>query len=775
MGLYDNYKQTNSNLVESFAGSTVPELTKMKENLDNRYEVAKEKISTLDDMLVEAPILEADKQNWVNINTEAQAKIGELSKRPDLENTVLDVHTYSAKVANKLKSLALQKKTRDEYQATVDKMDLPDDIKQMYKEESDQKYGGLKFDEYGKATNSFVGGTPTKNVDTSEKIRKALQILVSSGDVQSYTQDSANGMYTIQTSNGIERRTANEVLGAMRSARAIDPEWQASDNQAVRAKVFNATKNVTDETVQQFLDKETSDTGTQMQQQELKRLTEQGIPLKDAWKTIMADQAKKNFEDAEDRYALGNVYSKTSSTRSVQEGPEAKDERQRNMIDYTQQKQYEYAVKQAAATAQTAKEADAGTLRFMGATATLNVSEWAPTIKDLQEGGIAVHEKALADLGTNLKNKQAQLQAAVKAGDTRAQTTLSGEISDLSNKLKTSANSVQMYKAIEKQALDEATREAYPNAVNFEALKTQNLGKLITKLKTVIPNGLQVGTTILPIEEVAKQMQDGKMQVTKGDVVSPLAVKGMVGNKTPKTTIGFITINGEQHRLPPELNSFVLYDYPSLNKEIVRVHQKAKEKSTKNFSIQDKAVTLDKTEMEALNNAEEMLGFVGNDGITPVEGGKPIGYDPTKTTRNGTMTEMTGLIGVTYRDAAGNVLATGYNTTNGTQIQTAIGKRLAANKDPQVAATGTQWMYRDQEDVRYLMPGNRIETQPDGTPVKYWNGKEAIPVAIDINMSGTGTLIDKTTGQIILINGKKMENQPVSTLQQILTVSKFQK
>jgi hypothetical protein len=83
-------------------------------------------------------------------------------------------------------------------------------------------------------------------------------------------------------------------------------------------------------------------------------------------------------------------------------------------------------------------------------------------------------------------------------------------------------------------------------------------------------------------------------------------------------------------------------------------------------------------------------------------------------------------------------------------------------------------MMRDQEDVRYLMPGNRIETHPDGSPVRYWNGKEAIPVVIDINTAGTGSLVDKATGKPVVINGRKMENQPVSTLQQILTVSKSQ-
>jgi hypothetical protein len=757
MGLYDNYKLANSNLVESFAGSTVPELTKMKDSLDNRYEVAKEKISGLEDMLVEAPILEADKQNWVNINNEAQAKIGELSKRPDLENTVLDVHTYSAKVANKLKSLALQKKTRDEYYGAIDKMDLPNDVKDMYKQESDQKYGGLKFDEYGKATNSYVGDSPTKNVDTPEKIRKALQILISSGDVQSYTQDSENGMYTIQTTNGVERRTANEVLGAMRSARAIDPEWQASDNQAVRARVFNNTKNVTDATVQQFLDKETSDTGEQLQQQEIKRLVGNGLSLKDAWKTIQTDKAKKDFEDAEDRYALGNTYTKTSSTKVVQEGPEAKDQRQRDMIDYTQKKQYEYAVKQAEATARTAKEADAGTLRFIGNTATLNVSEWAPTIKDLQEGGIAAHEKTLTDLSTSLKNKQAQLDAAKNSGDQRAQTTLSAEIADISNKIKTEANSVQMYRTIEKQALDEATRELHPKLTSFDQLKDLDRPSVLKQLSKTYPKGVNTSAGYKTTEQLADMFLNGQKV---GTIIDPISGFN-------RTTLGGIEIYDANYTAG---NALLRIKAPNIEKALTN----AKTKSTKNFSIQDKAVTLDKTEMEAINSAEEMLGFVGNDGITPVPGGKPIGYDPTKTTRDGSMTEMTGLIRVTYKDAAGNVLASGYNTTNGTQIQSAIGRRLAVNKDPQVSATGNQWMMRDQEDVRYLMPGNRIETHPDGSPVRYWNGKEAIPVVIDINTAGTGSLVDKATGKPVVINGRKMENQPVSTLQQILTVSKSQ-
>jgi hypothetical protein len=794
MGLYDNYKQTNSTLVESFAGSTVPELTKMKEQLDNRYEMAQEKISGLNDMLVEAPILEADKQNWVNINNEAQAKLGELSKRKDLENTVLDVHLYSAKVANKLKSLALQKKTRDEYYATVDKMDLPNDIKDMYKQESDQNYGGLKFDEYGKAVNSYVGGTPTKNVDTPEKIRKALQILVSSGDVQSYTQDSKDGMYTIQTTNGVERRTANEVLGAMRSARALDSEWQASDNQAIRAQVFKNTKNVTDEVVQQFLNKDATDSGTQLKQQEIKRLVEQGIPLKEAWKTIQTEQATKDNIDASERYALGNVYSKTSKTVVEQEGPEAKDQRQRNMIDYTQESQYKYDMKKAEETAKLtaaspSKDPDANTLRFVGETAVLNVSNWAPTIKDLQENGIDVKSKELTDLSTTLKTKEAQLAGTT---DERARTTLNAEISDTKNKIRVTAHNVEMLRTINKQALDETARElGGKNVTTFESLVQSSLPTIRKKLaevpkwtkpvEAIGPDGKKY--TLSP-DQIAEAVANGNVEPYTNAKYTQNGVWQTAGSLSKPLEIGtMLKVNGKLYAIQENggnlrgFKSIYRNVYESLVDEnkllTVKVKEKAKEKSTKNFSIRDVAVTMTKDELETVNAGEEILGFVANDGTTPQA--KPVGFDPTKTTRNGSITEMTGLIGVTYRSTDGTVLATGYNTTSGTQIKAAIGRRMQKSNDSEISARGKNWVFESEEDVRYLMPGNRIETQLDGSPVKYWNGKTSVPVAIDINMSGTGTVVDKTTGQVVVINGTKMENQPVSTLQQILTASKFQK
>jgi hypothetical protein len=803
MGLYDNYKLANSNLVESFAGSTVPELTKMKDSLDNRYEIAKEKISGLEDMLVEAPILEADKQNWVNINNEAQVKIGELSKRPDLENTVLDVHTYSAKVANKLKSLALQKKTRDEYYGALDKMDLPNDVKDMYKQESDQKYGGLKFDEYGKATNSYVGDTPTKNVDTPEKIRKALQILISSGDVQSYTQDSENGMYTIQTTNGIERRTANEVLGAVRAAQKLDLEWQASDNQAVRAEVFHNTKNVTDATVQQFLDRETSNTGEQLKQQEIKRLVGDGMSLKDAYKTVQTDQAIKNKQDALERYALGNMYSKTSSTKVVQEGPEAQAQRQRDMVDYTQKKQYEYALKQAEEVAKLApktteeKDKDINEFRVVGPMATLNVPNWAPTIKALQENGISKEEKNLEELNISLKNKQAQLQAAQTSGDQRAQTTLSAEISAISSKIKGSTNSVQMYKTIEKQALDEATREAnitnnkesvttyaqlqkivvprvykaleasgYPKVVNATNTKGQSVTLTREQIGKALASGNVKGTlSSTPLEPDA----NGNINLPENKLVETS------GFNRPRLTSYVVNIDGKQYLLPTNADQGIMFNSKVQNifkGTTELVHIKAKEKSTKNFSIQDKGVTLTPKEREVILFSDAIVGYVDNDGVTPKE--KPIGYDPTKTVIGGTMGEMTGLVPVQYRDKDNNLLSSGYITTTGTEIQNFIGERMSRSPQEVVRNIGLQWMYKDNEDTKKLFPGNKIDVGNDGKPILYWNGTKTIPVIIDVTSEGVGSIVDKATGQVIVIKGKKQENLPTSTLQQILTVSKFQ-
>ena len=241
-------------------------------------------------------------------------------------------------------------------------------------------------------------------------------------------------------------------------------------------------------------------------------------------------------------------------------------------------------------------------------------------------------------MSETLKTKQTQLEAAKNNGDQRAQTTLSAEISDISNKLKTEASSIQMYRTIEKQALDEATREVNlktsdkKSVTTYAQLQEIVIPKINNALatsgypKTVKATDTKGNPVTLTREQIGNALASGNV---KGTLASTQLERDANGNinlpenklvepswfNRPRLTSYVVNINGKQYLLPTNTDQGAMFNSKVQN--VLKgttelVHTKAKEKSTKNFSIQDKAVTLDKTEMETVAAAEETLGRHGS-------------------------------------------------------------------------------------------------------------------------------------------------------------------
>ena len=68
MALYDNYRLSNSNVIPMYVGSALPELTKLYQDAQERYDLASQADMTLADNVQNTPFLKQDEAMWKGIN-----------------------------------------------------------------------------------------------------------------------------------------------------------------------------------------------------------------------------------------------------------------------------------------------------------------------------------------------------------------------------------------------------------------------------------------------------------------------------------------------------------------------------------------------------------------------------------------------------------------------------------------------------------------------------------------------------------------------------------
>jgi hypothetical protein len=341
MGLYDNYKLSNSTSVPQFAGSIVPDLKLAKDQADSRYEQSQEGLINLPEVLNQAPVNDMDKDTWAAINNEAQQKISSWAQRKDLENATIDIYRYSKQVGNKLKTLADRKKARDEYVSSIEKReDLTPDIKKFRIEQADANSGQARFGPDGRLVNQYNGTTPAKQVDKAKLVREALAMIEPDGSAEVLGYDQDNHRYSIKTSKGTQWVDETKVLNTLASAKQLNPEWLASDEQEHDSKLYHSTKGITDDVVLSQI----ANNPTNPEMLEVKRLMErQGYPASVAYKQVKSDKIKYNLDAAEKQYARSKVFTRTNTGEDVGIGP--------NWVSDRQQMQDE--IQKAAATAGT--------------------------------------------------------------------------------------------------------------------------------------------------------------------------------------------------------------------------------------------------------------------------------------------------------------------------------------------------------------------------------------------------------------------------------------
>lgn len=236
--IYDGYQLANSNSVKTFQGSALPEMMKVSDIMQQRYDATEAYKEQLQLAQQSASPFSKDQALYQQVEKGYQEKLAALTNRPDLENVTKDVARLGREYAMEYKQFA-DNKAR--VMAAKEELDKAVTSGYISRDTADKKlsmvlsrYQGLQKDPTsGKYANAFGNVTWAREVDMSEKIRKAVGDIVAD-KVESVSEaKDGSGDYMVTTSSGTKWVSGKEVQEKLWAAYSNDAEWQADVNQKV--------------------------------------------------------------------------------------------------------------------------------------------------------------------------------------------------------------------------------------------------------------------------------------------------------------------------------------------------------------------------------------------------------------------------------------------------------------------------------------------------------------------------------------------------------------
>lgn len=232
--LYDNYQLANSNQVRQFQGSTLPEMIKVSDAMQQRYDASELGMEGLGAMMKNAKVLSKDQGLFNERSKEYQTMLDQWSKRQDLENLPKDIAKAGRGFAGEYKNFADNLQRAQQYQKELDDQvekklisrQTADNLLAM----SHDQYKGMQYDKAsGKYQGQFSGASPAREVDLNEWVKKVAGDIAASKN--GTLVESPQGDYFIKKGNSTERITKQQIDAAITSAMNNDLELQSDMKQ----------------------------------------------------------------------------------------------------------------------------------------------------------------------------------------------------------------------------------------------------------------------------------------------------------------------------------------------------------------------------------------------------------------------------------------------------------------------------------------------------------------------------------------------------------------
>lgn len=247
MGLYDNYKQSNSSYISQFAGSIVPEVSGFVNTMKNRYEEAQEQ----DDMLYEAMGNmihlpgEADTLYANELKQEYATRMADRVQKGDYENmgrrTKRDARTFVSEykpLVNRLQAFqTIQQRVQDDETITSPekKQEILSYISHINQTPKNPD-GTFPRDQNGKvAISAIKDWAYAKDVDVDKRLIDVLKEVEAESIQQGFVPDGT-GLLVSQTN---EIRSKEDLARMAYERMKSDPEIAAMIKRDAVLKTYN--------------------------------------------------------------------------------------------------------------------------------------------------------------------------------------------------------------------------------------------------------------------------------------------------------------------------------------------------------------------------------------------------------------------------------------------------------------------------------------------------------------------------------------------------------
>jgi len=253
--IYDGYQLSNSRLTKPFVGSTLNELNRVSDVLQQRYDASVLGMDAMTEFMKQAKALPKDQPLLAARLQEYKGKLDEWSARKDLENVPMDVMRASRQLAGEYQNFAASYQKAAEYSKHLDDLTLKgpgqggiskstaDELKRKASED----YQGVQRDNAtGRYDGIFQGDNVSPEVDTAAWIKKVAGDVAASKNERLVESDG--GLYFVTNSGS--RREVNfekDIKPRIREAYSLDPEIQSDFRQRSNLAAFrNRNVRLTD-------------------------------------------------------------------------------------------------------------------------------------------------------------------------------------------------------------------------------------------------------------------------------------------------------------------------------------------------------------------------------------------------------------------------------------------------------------------------------------------------------------------------------------------------
>lgn len=236
MGLYDNYKLSNSTAIPQYEGSAGEDFIKVGQYKQGLYDQNMSIATTINGQADEVSSVLPQDQGAVNeLRGETQSKLKAIANSGNYEDAMPQIQQIGQHFANRSREIAAPQQALSEYRKSLtDKeYNLTPDQQNGLLQMSIAGYKGLQKNIRGQYTGTFTGVSIAKNIDVNKKVDEWMKDTAVNkwGKEAETLSDGDGGMWIVKNGIKVEHIDKDKVTGIISNAAANDQEYQAYKNQ----------------------------------------------------------------------------------------------------------------------------------------------------------------------------------------------------------------------------------------------------------------------------------------------------------------------------------------------------------------------------------------------------------------------------------------------------------------------------------------------------------------------------------------------------------------